>query len=149
MSGQDGDPPYTYSDSDLDSFLSVAVKLAGEAGSMISAAIGREGGTAPVAAKTGDKYGLFEGTGSSVLTETDAAVERHLVDGFTRAFPDHRFIGEEDISATPSGMVETFTNRPTWIIDPIDGTMNFIHRNPLCCTSIGLTINKSVGLDAF
>ena len=31
-----------------------------------------------------------------------------------------------------------------WIIDPIDGTMNFIHSNPLVCTSIGLTINKKL-----
>ena len=61
---------------------------------------------------------------------------------FVQAFPDHCFIGEEDISATPSGMVETFTNKPTWIIDPIDGTLNFIHKNPMVVTSIGLTINK-------
>ena len=29
------------------------------------------------------------------------------------------------------------TDAPTWIIDPIDGTMNFVHSNPLVCTSIG------------
>ena len=57
-----------------------------------------------------------------------------------------RFIGEEDISASPSGMVEEFSNFPTWIIDPIDGTMNFVHRNPLVCTSVGLAINRRVVL---
>ena len=48
---------------------------------------------------------------------------------FIRAkFPNHEFIGEESISAG-SGVVPTFSKMPTWIIDPIDGTMNFVHRS--------------------
>ena len=43
-------------------------------------------------------------------------------------------------------MVETYSNKPTWIIDPIDGTMNFVHRNPLVCTSVGLAINRRLVL---
>jgi len=35
------------------------------------------------------------------------------------------FIGEESASA---GKKSTLTNNPTWIIDPVDGTTNFIHR---------------------
>ena len=35
-----------------------------------------------------------------------------------------------------------FTDDPTWIIDPIDGTMNFVHSNPLISISVALTINK-------
>ena len=42
--------------------------------------------------------------------------------------------------------LEAFTNKPTWIIDPIDGTMNFVHSNPLVVTSIGLAINKKLVL---
>jgi fructose-1,6-bisphosphatase/inositol monophosphatase family enzyme len=34
------------------------------------------------------------------------------------------------------------TDEPTWIIDPVDGTTNFIHGNPLTCVSIGLAVNK-------
>ncbi len=47
-----------------------------------------------------------------------------------KQFPDHKFIGEEDTAekSSPSGDVGEFTNLPTWIIDPIDGTMNFVHR---------------------
>ena len=33
--------------------------------------------------------------------------------------------------------VKELGNAPTWIIDPIDGTMNFVHSNPLVCTSVG------------
>lgn len=131
---------YEYNSADLDAFLTLATKLAKEAGTMISDAM-EKGRQTSVATKTG--VGVSgEGTGSSVLTETDLAVEKHIVSGIREAFPDHCFIGEEDISASESGMVETFSNKPTWIIDPIDGTMNFVHRNPLVCTSIGLAINK-------
>lgn len=35
-----------------------------------------------------------------------------------------------------------FTDDPTWIIDPIDGTMNFVHSNPLISISVALTVNK-------
>ena len=35
-----------------------------------------------------------------------------------------------------------FADDPTWIIDPIDGTMNFVHSNPLISISVALTINK-------
>ena len=34
------------------------------------------------------------------------------------------------------------TDAPTWIIDPVDGTMNFVHGYPNVCVSIGLTIEK-------
>lgn len=34
------------------------------------------------------------------------------------------------------------TTAPTWIIDPIDGTMNFVHSFPYTCISVGLWVNK-------
>lgn len=34
------------------------------------------------------------------------------------------------------------TTEPTWIIDPIDGTMNFVHSFPYTCISVGLWVNK-------
>ena len=42
--------------------------------------------------------------------------------------------------------INAYTNKPTWIIDPIDGTMNFVHSNPLVVTSVGLAINKKLVL---
>jgi fructose-1,6-bisphosphatase/inositol monophosphatase family enzyme len=36
------------------------------------------------------------------------------------------------------------TDEPTWIVDPIDGTTNFVHRFPFSCVSIGLAIGKKV-----
>ena len=45
-----------------------------------------------------------------------------------------RYIGEESVSA---GAKVDFTDAPTWIIDPVDGTMNFVHSFPFTCVSIG------------
>lgn len=44
--------------------------------------------------------------------------------------------------SSADGEIPSLTDEPTWIIDPIDGTTNFIHSNPLTCVSIGLTVNK-------
>lgn len=51
-----------------------------------------------------------------------------------------RFIGEEGSSL---GNKVELTDAPTWIIDPIDGTMNFVHGLPHTCISIALLINKT------
>ena len=51
-----------------------------------------------------------------------------------------RFIGEESTVAK----VE-FTDDPVWIIDPVDGTTNFVHRFPYCAISIAFYVNKQVG----
>jgi len=50
-----------------------------------------------------------------------------------------RFIGEE---STASGQKVELTDAPTWVIDPIDGTMNFVHGLPHTCISVALLINK-------
>jgi hypothetical protein len=51
----------------------------------------------------------------------------------------YRFIGEE---STAAGLKCELTNDPTWIIDPVDGTMNFVHGYPNVCVSVALWVNK-------
>lgn len=51
------------------------------------------------------------------------------------------FIGEE---ATSEGAKCELTDSPTWIIDPVDGTMNFVHSFPHSCISIALLVNRFV-----
>ncbi|KZC12080.1 Inositol monophosphatase 1, partial [Dufourea novaeangliae] len=75
-----------------------------------------------------------------LVTEWDQKVEKLLIDGISSKFPDHKFIGEEE-SCTLGTKIE-LTDAPTWIIDPIDGTMNFVHGLPHTCISIALVINK-------
>ncbi|KAK0418817.1 hypothetical protein QR680_013786 [Steinernema hermaphroditum] len=78
---------------------------------------------------------------TDLVTETDQAVEEMLIKGLAAEFPDHKFIGEESVSG---GQKIEFTDAPTWIIDPIDGTTNFVHRIPMIAICVGLAIKKQL-----
>lgn len=73
---------------------------------------------------------------ADLVTETDKAVEKLIFEELKKQYPNDKFIGEESASKNE------WTNDPTWIIDPIDGTTNFIHTFPFSCISIGFTVNK-------
>ncbi|KAI3456550.1 hypothetical protein Pfo_013213 [Paulownia fortunei] len=74
-----------------------------------------------------------------LVTETDKACEELIFNFLKLQFPDHKFIGEETTAAC--GATE-LTDEPTWIVDPLDGTTNFVHGFPFVCVSIGLTIGR-------
>ncbi|XP_035861537.1 inositol monophosphatase 1-like [Sander lucioperca] len=78
---------------------------------------------------------------ADLVTETDQRVEQLLISAIRSRFPQHRFIGEESVAA---GERLQLTDSPTWIIDPIDGTVNFVHRFPFVAISIGFTVNKQL-----
>ncbi|KAL6893484.1 hypothetical protein ACP4OV_007582 [Aristida adscensionis] len=83
-----------------------------------------------------------------LVTETDKACEDLIFTHLRKHFPDHKFIGEETSAAL--GATAALTDDPTWIVDPLDGTTNFVHdcpyllhcSFPFVCVSIGLTIGK-------
>lgn len=52
------------------------------------------------------------------VTETDFAVEQYVFGRIRSEFPDHECVGEETAFTTEIG------DKPTWIVDPIDGTAN-------------------------
>lgn len=74
-----------------------------------------------------------------LVTETDQAVEKLIFSRLLGLYPAHASIGEE---STAGGARCVLTDTPTWIVDPIDGTTNFVHRYPNSCVSIGLAIGK-------
>eukprot|EP00126_Sphaerothecum_destruens_P004033 Sdes_comp17914_c0_seq2m7172 len=81
----------------------------------------------------------LKSSSADLVTETDEQVEKKLIDSLRKKYPDHKFIGEESAAA---GNQQKLTDSPTWIIDPIDGTTNFIHGYPNVCICIGLSIKK-------
>lgn len=76
---------------------------------------------------------------ADLVTETDQAVEALVKREISTRFPDHAFIGEESWAA---GEEHALDNQVTWIVDPIDGTTNFVHAFPYTCISIGVVINS-------
>src|ERR1700712_1615411 len=65
------------------------------------------------------------------VTEADHASEKAIFDVIKEAFPDHFILSEE------AGEL-VMDSEYKWIIDPIDGTINFAQGIPICCVSIGL-----------
>jgi myo-inositol-1(or 4)-monophosphatase len=64
------------------------------------------------------------------VTDIDKAVEDLLVGALRKTYPDHSFLGEE------SGLQQGADKDTVWIIDPIDGTRNFVMGLPHFCISI-------------
>ncbi|XP_076676508.1 uncharacterized protein LOC143373274 [Andrena cerasifolii] len=77
-----------------------------------------------------------------LVTDYDKKIEELLISGLKAKFPDHEFIGEESMADAKEKPV--LTDKPTWILDPIDGTVNYINSFPQTCISLGLTVCKEV-----
>uniref|UniRef100_A0A1L8E1T0 Inositol-1-monophosphatase n=1 Tax=Nyssomyia neivai TaxID=330878 RepID=A0A1L8E1T0_9DIPT len=116
------------SDRDWDLCFQTINKLVDEAGKIIAS---RNSGAKTISEKSDD---------IDLLTETDQQVEKLLTETLHEMFPSHKFIGEEPFG---EGNRSQLTDDPTWIIDPVDGTMNFVHSYPQSCVSVGLWVNKS------
>lgn len=69
------------------------------------------------------------------VTEADIAAQRVIRETVLGAYPNHGFIGEEDQS--PQIWASNFAGY-RWIVDPLDGTANFVHRLPSYAVSIAL-----------
>jgi myo-inositol-1(or 4)-monophosphatase len=70
-------------------------------------------------------------TPGDVVTDADREVQRRVVEALRDAFPGLGFLGEE-------GLDDGVAGAPTWVIDPIDGTHNFVRAYPGFCVSVGL-----------
>jgi len=68
------------------------------------------------------------------VTEVDKAAEDTIIEVLKSAYPDHAILAEE---SGPSANLHD-DNENVWIIDPLDGTTNFIHGFPQYCISIAL-----------
>ena len=67
----------------------------------------------------------------------ELAIKSHLMD----AFPDYGFLGEEDAYVNPTKL-HLDDSRGIWVVDPLDGTTNYVHRFPIFCISIALVVKR-------
>lgn len=72
-----------------------------------------------------------------LVTDADLASQKVIHDYLHGRFPGHGFLGEEDKSGHGRPGPDA---PPTWIVDPVDGTTNYVHDFPFYCISIGLEI---------
>lgn len=73
-----------------------------------------------------------------LVTEADKAVELLVSTKLRQKYPDYAFVGEE----TYVSGVTRVTDAPTFIVDPIDGTTNFVHGFPHACISLGFAVGR-------
>lgn len=65
-----------------------------------------------------------------VVTRVDREAERLLVDGLARLAPGVTAVGEEAASSDPSLLRALRGDRAVWLVDPLDGTQNFLEGSP-------------------
>ncbi|KAF9225279.1 hypothetical protein BS17DRAFT_588847 [Gyrodon lividus] len=120
----------TLGPAELRSILTFTVNLARTAGTLIL-----EGSQAiHSASDVNEKKNAVD-----LVTQYDVAVENLVMSEIQKAYPSFKFIGEESYS---SGARQELTDEPTFCVDPIDGTTNFVHGFPFCCISLGLIYQK-------
>ncbi|MFC4397836.1 MULTISPECIES: inositol monophosphatase family protein [Micrococcaceae] len=78
---------------------------------------------------------------SDVVTEADHAAEAYVLEQLRRCRPDDGILGEEGASVQGS-------SGRTWVIDPVDGTYNFLHGSTYWCSAIALKDRQDVLLGA-
>ncbi|EXJ80695.1 hypothetical protein A1O3_06979 [Capronia epimyces CBS 606.96] len=99
--------------------------------------VANEAGAIILAAHPTSRTTLTKKNTTDIVTETDKDVESFIRQRVAKRYPACAFVGEETYTAEMA-----LTDAPTIIVDPIDGTSNFIHGFPEVCVSIGLIIEK-------
>jgi len=123
---------------DLDHALTVATLAAEKAGKLILEGL-----------KTNAEFTL-KSDASDRVTQVDFDCQKMIQDMLAKEFPEIGFLGEEEEQISANGKLASRSSAQQsevrWIVDPLDGTMNFTHRIPFCGVSIGLQINGEMVL---
>ncbi len=120
-------------DPDLETLLANAIEIARAAGDMI-----RERHAEFVAGgATGERQ---KGHEHNLVTAVDLESERLIVGRIEALYPDHGIRSEEGAIPLPSGG----PGKPTWVIDPLDGTNNFAHGYPVFAVNIAIMAGDQI-----
>ncbi|MGW5201298.1 inositol monophosphatase family protein [Streptomyces spiralis] len=74
-----------------------------------------------------------------LVTDADRLTERYLTDTLGALLPGSVVVGEEAVHADPAVYEAIRGEAPVWIVDPVDGTRQFVHGDPGFCTLVALT----------
>lgn len=126
------------SDEFLEAVLKVAIRASKNAGNII---VGNSGGAEVINRKANSR---------DLLTLIDPLCEKTIKETIFESFPEHDFLGEEDVAPGKEASAQALESKLAdkekwlWIVDPIDGTTNFVHGMPLCVPSIAATYQGRV-----
>src|SRR5690606_34016675 len=86
-----------------------------------------------------DALNVVEKERMDYASEVDGLAEEAIVKELRRAYPEYAVLGEE--GGLQKGRGAPHASKPTWVIDPLDGTSNYLHGWPHWCVSIALVEN--------
>ncbi|KAH7363436.1 QA-X protein [Plectosphaerella cucumerina] len=121
-------------DAQLHEIYDFAVQLGKDAGDKLMQAATRRF-TGP----REDQVATEKDSSVDIVTQTDQDMEAFIREAIEKKYPSHKFLGEESYSAGASRDY-LVGDDPTWVIDPLDGTVNFTHLFPMFCVSIGFAV---------
>ena len=81
----------------------------------------------------------------SLVTEADWEAERFLDEGLRDILPNSIVLGEEGIANDKNRLkafLQARNERPVWLVDPLDGTRNFVKRSPVFCSMVALVCEQ-------
>jgi len=73
---------------------------------------------------------------AGLVSEADKESEKVIFDFLRKNFPDDEFLGEESAVGQTKVVAPAGPGKGRWIVDPLDGTTNYIHQLPIFCVSI-------------
>ncbi|KAN0106101.1 inositol monophosphatase [Hyaloscypha variabilis] len=128
----------TFTEAELKDIYTFALDLGRRAGKILVDGVEKRTGAAGARdmGKQEEKMNAVD-----IVTQTDLDVEAFVKDEINRKYPDHKFIGEETYSAGSSKQY-LIDASPTWVVDPLDGTVNYTHLFPMFCVSIAFVLNS-------
>jgi myo-inositol-1(or 4)-monophosphatase len=111
--------------------LNIAVRAARRAGDFAARNLGRL-----------DRVEVFSKGRNDFVTDIDRAAERDIIETIRKAYPHHHILGEEGgaLAGEPPRNRYESEDEVDWIVDPLDGTTNFMHGLPQFAVSIGIRV---------
>jgi len=117
------------SEDELKAVLQVAKEAAAKAGQLMKDSIGASVQKTKMSSK-------------DLLTEIDPLCQKIVEEHVRATFPDHKFLGEESVAAgseeSAKALQDLIKAEWLWVVDPIDGTTNFVQGLPLSVVSVGV-----------
>lgn len=88
------------------------------------------------------RFSVREKGRADLVTEADQASQDAVKAYLLGCFPNHHFLGEEEsVGKSIEATRPAPGAPPTWVVDPLDGTANYVHDIPTYCVSIGLWVD--------
>lgn len=139
----------TITEEELEEIYAFAIQLGKDAGNLLmQAAHSRFSSRSNDASHEHDKSTTAQeftqkDSAVDIVTQTDEDVEAFIKTAINARYPSHAFIGEETYakSSQPTRPYLVTPTTPTWVVDPLDGTVNYTHLFPMFCASIAFLID--------